>query len=407
MIFRLHKANKQLSGQIHLSASKSESNRVLIMNALSGGLLLSNLSDARDTVTMQRLLSSGDAVWDVLDAGTTMRFCTAYLGIEGDDVVITGSPRMKERPIGLLVDALKRIGADISYEGIEGYPPLRISKIEEQSADHISIPGNVSSQYISALLMSAPRLPKGLSIELTGEIYSLPYIEMTLGLMEHFGISHEMNGSIITIQPQHYQSASYKVESDWSGASYWYSLAALSEEVDLTLIGLRENSFQGDQEIHKIMSAMGVESNFGSDGVRLRKMAWLEDELSIDFRHCPDLAQTVMVAAAIKGLRLEMTGLESLKIKETNRVAAMMTELSKLGASLKEDTGRWTLTPGEVPAQIKVISTYEDHRMAMAFAPVCTVRDVHIDNPSVVEKSYPGFWDHFASVGTKIQELNA
>ena len=406
MNYQLDQYHQPLNGDITLSSSKSESNRALIMNALSGNQLqLKNLSDARDTQTMQRLLSERQPVWDVIDAGTTMRFCTAYLAIMGSGEIITGSDRMKERPIKLLVDALRRLGAKIDYLAQEGFPPLRISaQKNDTNAQEISIPGNISSQYISALLMIGPTLPDGISIELTGEIFSRPYIEMTLALMHHFGVNSTWKDQTLHINPQRYKAQSYTIESDWSGASYWYSMVALNQESSITLRGLRSHSFQGDQNIVNIMSKMGVKTEFKSDKVQLTSIPVTEINQIIDFKNCPDLAQTVMVVAAIKGIKLTMIGLESLKIKETDRVMAMKKELLKIGGLLNEENGIWRLKSGTVPEHLETIETYEDHRMAMAFAPLCMIRAITIRDIEVVKKSYPGYWAHLKSVGIIFNE---
>jgi len=401
MKYRLDHYSQPLNGNITLSSSKSESNRTLIINALSGNQLqLKNISDARDTQTMRRLLSDRQPVWDVLDAGTTMRFCTAYLAITGSGETITGSNRMKERPIKLLVDALRKLGAKIDYLEQEGFPPLRISAQKNNfQSQKISIPGNISSQYISALLMIGPMLPDGISIKLIGEIFSRPYIEMTLALMDHFGIKSTWKNQYINIKSQRYQGRSYTIESDWSGASYWYSMVALNKESNITLRGLRARSFQGDQNIINIMSKMGVETEFISDGVELTSIPVSELNQTIDFKNCPDLAQTVMVVAAIKGIKLIMTGLESLKIKETDRIQAMKKELLKIGSLLHEENRYWKLTPGTIPEDIETIETYDDHRMAMSFAPICMIKPLTIKNIDVVKKSYPGYWVDLKSVG--------
>ena len=401
MKYRLDHYSQPLNGNITLSSSKSESNRTLIINALSGNQLqLKNISDARDTQTMRRLLSDRQPVWDVLDAGTTMRFCTAYLAITGSGETITGSNRMKERPIKLLVDALRKLGAKIDYLEQEGFPPLRISAQKNNfQSQKISIPGNISSQYISALLMIGPILPDGISIKLIGEIFSRPYIEMTLALMDHFGIKSTWKNQYINIKSQRYQGRSYTIESDWSGASYWYSMVALNKESNITLRGLRARSFQGDQNIINIMSKMGVETEFISDGVELTSIPVSELNQTIDFKNCPDLAQTVMVVAAIKGIKLIMTGLESLKIKETDRIQAMKKELLKIGSLLHEENRYWKLTPGTIPENIETIETYDDHRMAMSFAPICMIKPLTIKNIDVVKKSYPGYWVDLKSVG--------
>ena len=397
----LRKQDKwQMSGSVGISSSKSESNRLLLIDALaSKKMALSNLSTARDTQTMSRLLEEKALIWDVLDAGTTMRFCTAYLALKGQGETITGTDRMQQRPIGPLVNCLRSLGAKIDYLNNDGYPPLRINGIKEQLSDRIEIPGNISSQYISALLMIAPMLPNGLTIHLTTEIFSRPYIEMTLKLMEKYAVKHEWDGQTISIKPQSYEAHEneYAVESDWSGASYWYSFVALGEG-ELFLPNLRKDSTQGDQAIGDIMSKLGVKSTFEASGVRLSKTSDYQKEIDLNFKECPDLAQTVMVVAAAKGVKLNMIGLESLKIKETDRVAALTNELAKIGATLSENGSNWTLSPSkDLPTSVE-IKTYEDHRMAMAFAPLCCVMDVTIEEPDVVKKSYPEFWEEVEKV---------
>ncbi|MAE84076.1 MAG: 3-phosphoshikimate 1-carboxyvinyltransferase [Flammeovirgaceae bacterium] len=404
--YLLKKFDQPLKGRVQLTSSKSESNRALLINALSGNKLsLDNLSAARDTQTMTRLLQELGQTWDVLDAGTTMRFSTAYLGVKGQGEIITGTERMCQRPIGLLVDALRKLGATVEYQKVEGYPPLKIWGIKEQKTNRIDIPGNISSQFISALLMIGPSLPNGIEINLTTEIFSRPYIEMTLGLMKRFGVTAEWEGQLIKIASQEYTGGAYTIESDWSGASYWYSMAALNADSDIILGGLREDSLQGDQEIATIMEKLGVSTTYIDGGAHLKTTDRVEKEIHIDFKTCPDLAQTVLVVAAIKGATLKMTGLESLRIKETDRIAAMQNELAKMGATLTEEGSSWTLTPGMLPEQIEMIDTYDDHRMAMAFGPVCQVQEVLIDDPSVVNKSYPAYWDDLKSVGTVIEEV--
>jgi 3-phosphoshikimate 1-carboxyvinyltransferase len=390
---------------IPLASSKSESNRALIINKLAGGISnLENLSSARDTQIMKKLLHVDVESYDVHDAGTVMRFMTAYLALTAGSATITGTERMCLRPIGLLVDALNELGANIVYKNEEGYPPMLIDKIEHQKSNELTIPGNISSQYISALLMIAPCLPQGLKINMSGQIYSMPYIKMTLGLMSHFGINYEFEDQTISISSQEYKSNNYTIESDWSGASYWYAFAALAEEAEIKLLGLKQDSFQGDQAIVEIMEMLGVSSTFEADGVVLKKKESL-DTIKYDFRNCPDLAQTIMTVAAAKGVRLEMSGLESLKIKETDRTAAMSTELSKIGANLEEQSnGIWVIserTINKIETPI-VLNTYEDHRMAMALAPLCMLYDIEINDPSVVQKSYPEYWEHLELVGINV-----
>lgn len=390
---------------IPLASSKSESNRVLIMRELTGEkAILHNLSSARDTQIMKGLLSSQEPELNVLDAGTVMRFMTAFLTLSPEERILTGTERMCKRPIGILVDALNKIGSQITYVGETGYPPIKIRGIEIQKSAKLKIPGNISSQYISALLMIAPQLPQGLEIELEGEIYSLPYINMTLSLMSKFGIDYSFDGNNIKIENQNYQPAEYTVESDWSGASYWYSMVALAEKAEIKLIGLRANSYQGDSAIVEIMDHLGVKSEFIEDGVLLTKKENVS-VLKYDFRNCPDLAQTIIAIGAAKKVELEMTGLESLKIKETDRTAAMSTEVAKLGANLYEqDSKTWILTFDKAHSGSSNLEfdTYEDHRMAMALAPLATKYNTIINDPKVVRKSYPEYWEHLQLAGMVI-----
>ena len=392
---------------IPLASSKSESNRALIIDALTGFRCeLKNLSTARDTQTMIRLLKSSDRMADVLDAGTTMRFLTAYFAITGQQKTMTGTPRMCERPIGILVDALRTLGADITYLKKEGYPPLQLNGFSPSETNRVSIRGDVSSQYISALLMIAPTLPNGLTLELTGAIGSRPYIEMTLEQMAYFGVDAQADWhqKTITIAPKPYTPKPYAIESDWSGASYWYSVAALAndEETEINLLGLKAKSLQGDSAIVDSMRSLGVESQFTETGVRLTKRP-AESSLTWDFTDCPDLAQTVAVCAAVKGVPLTLTGIESLKIKETDRVAALQAELRKIGAELVEIEPNHRYEVRQLPNKPKppaTIATYDDHRMAMAFAPVAMQQGIIIEEPDVVAKSYPSFWDDMAQVVT-------
>lgn len=407
MKYRLIKYSERLKGVVQLESSKSESNRALIISALANGKSdLEYLSNARDTQTMLALLNSKDDILDVKDAGTTMRFLTAYLAVKGSGQVITGTDRMKKRPIGPLVDALRSIGAQIEYVEEDGFPPLKINKIKHQKNDLIKIPGNISSQYISALMMIAPQLSSGLTIELTTEVFSRPYIELTINLMKKFGVEVEFKKNLINVAPQQYEPTTHEIEGDWSGASYWYSFVGLStHKSSLILPRVRTYSSQGDRVIADIMFKLGVASHFEFGKVKLLQRDENEDLLEIDFRNCPDLAQTVMAAAAVLGITLKMTGLESLKIKETDRIAAMRNELAKIGANLTEENDRWIMTPSDdLPKSIEV-ETYEDHRMAMAFAPLCQVMDVVIDDPDVVNKSYPGFWEEIRKLGIKIEEV--
>ncbi|MDZ7606407.1 MAG: 3-phosphoshikimate 1-carboxyvinyltransferase [Cyclobacteriaceae bacterium] len=392
------------SATIHLPSSKSESNRALIINAFAGGQLF-NLSEARDTQTMIRLLQTKEEVLDVLDAGTTMRFLTAFCALTDQKKILTGTARMCERPIGILVDALRQIGASINYLEKEGFPPIQTNGFTKQVNDEISIRGDISSQYISAILMVAPSLPNGLTLHLEGKIASRPYIEMTLELMRNFGAKATFTSNTITVASGAYIPSEFHIESDWSGASYWFSMVAVAETAEITLTGLKPQSLQGDNRIIEIMNQLGVQANFTSSGLLLRKKKH-EKTFSYDFSDCPDLAQTVAVTCALKNIPAKFTGLESLKIKETDRILALQQELHKIhGSLIQSDEKTWKLTPATtIPSSSGIsIETYDDHRMAMAFAPLALMMDVTIDNPSVVNKSYPGFWKDMEIAGFSIQ----
>lgn len=385
---------------IPLPSSKSESNRVLIIDALTEGKNeISNLAEARDTQTMIRLLGKNPPVYDVLDAGTTMRFLTAYATITNQNKVMTGTARMCQRPIGILVDALRAIGAEIHYMNVEGYPPLAIHGLAEQTSDKVKIRGDVSSQYISAMLMIAPILPKGLEIELEGKVGSRTYIEMTLELMAKFGINYSWEENIIKVAHQSYQPTEFMVESDWSGASYWFSLLACADSGELFLKGLKEDSLQGDSKIVEIMSHLGIKSTFNKEGVKLEKIP-VTGLKEFDFTHCPDLAQTVAVTCAILGQDAKFTGLESLRIKETDRIYALQQELAKFNAEFNEvEPEVFQVIPSVTMPNEVQIHTYDDHRMAMAFMPLLTKTKVLIEDPEVVNKSYPSFWKHCQLAG--------
>lgn len=389
---------------IQLPSSKSESNRILIINALAGGdSELSNLSEARDTRTMIRLLDGDEDTWDVGDAGTTMRFLTAFAAATGKNKILTGTARMQERPIKLLVDALRSLGAEIAYQKKEGYPPIHINGIKNQLTNKLSIRGDVSSQYISALLMVAPSLPQGMELQLTGTINSRPYIDMTLELLKLFGIKAVEKDNIISIARQKFSPSSYTVESDWSGASYWFSMVSLAEQAKITLKGLKKNSFQGDSKVVGIMEKLGVKTTFIEGGLTLSKTPHA-DETTIDFATCPDLAQTIAVVCAAKGIKCTMTGLQTLRIKETDRIAALQNELRKIGADLEETISdqEWNVIPTADSSWAKntvTFETYEDHRMAMAFAPLATLANIDIKEPEVVAKSYPRYWDDLQEAG--------
>lgn len=388
----------------YLPASKSISNRVLILNALSGNKsTLHNLSDANDTQLMLKRIGSAESIIDVEDAGTTMRFLTAYFSVTGQHKVLTGTARMKERPIGILVDALQTLGADITYKEKPGYPPLEVKQFTGQKTDTISIRGDVSSQFISALMMIAPCLPQGLTLRLEGKVGSRPYIEMTASLMESFGVSPELREREIRIPSGKYKPTTFSVESDWSAASYWFAFTALAKEAEVRLPRLFQKSLQGDSAVAGIMEQLGVVTTIDGDHINLTKGSTV-DHIQQDFTHCPDLAQTIAVVCAAKGIKGVFTGLESLRIKETDRIAALQNELRKIGADLLEFPDRWELQPSEKLPEHALFQTYKDHRMAMAFAPLATVMNISIENPSVVRKSYPRFWDDLGAVGFDIKQ---
>ena len=401
-IVKVFHPTKKIHASILLPSSKSESNRVLIINALcEQPCQLTNLSEARDTQTMMRLLASTDLTLDVLDAGTTMRFLTAYCTVKNRETILTGTARMCERPIQLLVDALRELGAAIEYTKNEGFPPIHIKNFTSKN-NKLAIRGDVSSQYISALLMIAPTLPQGLELELVGKVASVPYIQMTLQLMENFGVKGKWGGNTISVKPQKYHAATYMVESDWSGSSYWYSVASLMHESEIKLLGLKKDSLQGDAAIVQIMEKLGVSTVFEADGVLLRKTK-TEKTFEWDFTHCPDLAQTVAVVCAAKGVEAKMTGLESLKIKETDRLIAVRDELAKFGIKAQDINDEILLIPSqEMQAPTAMVKTYKDHRMAMAFAPLGLLFSIEIEKPEVVEKSYPRFWEDLAKGGFEI-----
>lgn len=387
-----------------LPSSKSLSNRALIIEALAGNQsVVSNLSSARDTVLMKKLVRSGDREINAMDAGTTMRFLTAYFALTNQKKVLTGSPRMKERPIALLVDALRAIGASINYLEREGFPPLETKGFATQFAREVEIPGNVSSQYISALMMTAPALPHGLTIRLTGKVGSRPYIEMTASLMRHFGLEVHAQENSIYIPNGIYNPVPYRVEPDWSAASYWFGFTALAEEAEIFLPEVSSQSRQGDIAIVEIMRRLGVEGKFDSKGLRLTKTS-PSQSIKWDFVDCPDLAQTILPVCACLNIPGTFTGLESLLIKETDRIAALQNELGKAGARLTSSRpGEWAFVPGDISGlKALTFETYHDHRMAMGLAPLATLMDVTIHDPKVTDKSYPTYWDDVRSLGFEV-----
>jgi 3-phosphoshikimate 1-carboxyvinyltransferase len=411
-ILQLSRPDRNLQGEVFLAGSKSISNRVLIIQALcKDDFAIHHLANAKDTETLKVLLSSHHEILDTGAAGTTFRFLTAYLASSDKAHVLTGSERMKQRPIGVLVDALRQLGAEITYLEKEGYPPLRIMPAADFGNNaRLSIPASTSSQYITALLLLGPTLPQGITLELEGKIVSRPYIEMTLGLMKHFGVTHTWEGNTIRIEPQAYQAKTFTVEADWSAASYYYSLAALSDSCDLQLHGLFADSFQGDAVLPDMYTAFGVQTEFNETGLRLTKPAGTTPPplFEYDFIACPDIAQTLAVTCAGLGTQGLFTGLETLRIKETDRIAALKNELAKVNSFFSplpakfsknsqkeyfmlEGKAEWTSAP--------TFATYEDHRMAMAFAPLALYAPIAMAEPEVVSKSYPDFWKDLGRLG--------
>ena len=390
---------------IELTGSKSETNRLLLLAALYPNLKLLNDSNAHDVSVMKKALQLSSGTVDIHHAGTAMRFLTAYFSVtENAEVLLTGSDRMKQRPIALLVDALRALGATIEYRGEEGYPPLHI-KGAVLPHSSVSIAANVSSQYLSALCLVGAKLPEGLEIELVGSITSLPYLNMTLQLLERIGISARLDDRRIRISPKsEIEPISLAVESDWSAASYYYSIVALSKlGTKATLSTLREDSLQGDRVLSKIYKDFGVSTRFDDGKVVLEKVSDpVSQTLSYDLKDAPDIAQTIAVTAA--GLQVDcyLTGLHTLPIKETDRLAAMKCELEKVGADVEIDAESLRVFGQNAKLQSASIASYNDHRMAMAFAPIAILIPLTIEESFVVEKSYPDFWKHLSSIGYQI-----
>ncbi|WP_307997139.1 3-phosphoshikimate 1-carboxyvinyltransferase [uncultured Bacteroides sp.] len=407
MRYRLS-APSAIKATIQLPASKSISNRALIINALAeGNHTPDNLSDCDDTYVMIKALTDGEDIIDIMAAGTAMRFLTAYLSVTPGERTITGTARMQQRPIQILVNALRELGAEIDYVNNEGFPPLRI-KGAELKGNEITLKGNVSSQYISALLMIGPALKNGLILHLTGEIISRPYINLTLQLMQDFGAKAAWTSpDSISVAPQPYTSIPFTVESDWSAASYWYQIVALSPQAEVELLGLFHNSYQGDSRGAEVFSRLGITTEFTPKGVKLKKTGKAPERLEEDFVDIPDLAQTFVVTCVLMNIPFRFTGLQSLKIKETDRIAALKNELRKLGYVIEEENDSILTWNGEhcEPDETPVIATYEDHRMAMAFAPaIFYCPNMQIADPQVVTKSYPGYWEDLKQAGFQVTE---
>lgn len=409
---------EHIDTSIMLPASKSISNRALIIQALTkGGMMPENLSDCDDTEVIIRGLGRQSEIIDIKASGTAMRFMTAYLSATDGEYTITGTERMKHRPIGILVDALRYLGAEIEYVGEEGYPPLRI-RGRQLEGGTLLIAGDVSSQYISALLMIAPILTKGLELKLTGNIISRPYIDLTLHLMHEFGVAAEWSDfDTIRVKPQPYQQRAYTIESDWSAASYWYEILALTDDTlsKVALQGLKDGSRQGDSTVRYIFSLLGIKTSFKEKDVNgmpealLTRHSRMLNRMDYDFTNQPDLAQTLIAVCPVLGIPFHFTGLGTLKIKETDRIEAMKREMEKLGYILHEEEGTALSWTGErcEPMTQPTIDTYEDHRMAMSFAPLAIkLGEIRINNPEVVSKSYPHYWADLRKAGFKIQQVD-
>ena len=399
--------NKLIRDEIFISGSKSESNRLLILQKLFSEIAIENLSDSDDTHHLQHALTTSDAEINIGHAGTAMRFLTAYFAVQKNrTVVLSGSARMHNRPIKILVDALRDLGAQIESVEKDGYPPLRITGTE-LSKDSVKINGNVSSQYISALLLIAPSLPNGLEIELIGEITSIPYIQMTLSLLSQIGVESTFEGQEIKIQSlKEVAPKTIVVESDWSSASYFYSIAALSEVgSEITLSAYKEQSLQGDSVLSSIYEHFGVTTEFSENKITLRKVAESSNNvLEVDLIKAPDIAQTIAVTCFGLGIACDLTGLHTLKIKETDRLEALKAELTKLGADISV-TDHSLHLQGRLKLNSDVqIETYHDHRMAMAFAPLGMLTSLEILDAKVVTKSFRNFWEDMRQLGFELTE---
>lgn len=414
MKFKLQKKDSVLQGVVHLDGSKSISNRALMIRALSGKpFKIENLSTSDDTKAMESLIGQESGVLDVGPAGTTFRFLTAYFATREGEQVLTGSERMKQRPIGALVNALRAIGADIEYLEKEGYPPLLIKAPRDLGTpSEIEVPATISSQFISALLMIAPTLPNGLKVRLAGNLVSASYLQMTLDMMRYFGVDYRFSGEQIIVSHQAYEAIDFRVESDWSAASYHYALAALAAEADLTLSGLFRESTQGDSATVELFSRLGLQTTWGEDSLRITKGGEIKSMLEYDFILCPDIAQTMAVVCGAMGVIGVFSGLETLSIKETDRIQALKNELAKVGVSFVKAPPHFSKKTGKTYHMVEgkaswneppSFPSYHDHRMAMAFAPLSVLDPIIIEDPKVVGKSYPDFWKDLVSLGWEIE----
>ena len=397
----LQTTHSNLKAKIAVTGSKSETNRLLLLQALFPNITLTNTSNSDDSEVMQKALKGNEEIIDIHHAGTAMRFLSAYFATqEGREVVLTGYSRMQERPIKVLVEAIAQLGAKITYEKEVGYPPIRIEG-QKITASKVNMAANVSSQYISALLLIAPKLENGLELVLEGEITSVPYIKMTLALLNDLDIQTSFEGNVIKVFPkQEVETKEMVVESDWSSASYFFSLVALADEASISLTSYKENSLQGDSALVEIYKQMGVVSHFENNVLCLSKMPNFKPEtLNLELNNTPDIAQTIVVTCLGLGIGCYLTGLHTLKIKETDRLEALRIELTKLGGNISVTNDSLTLIPSSKINHNVKIATYNDHRMAMAFAPLALKVPIIIENADVVSKSYPDFWEDMKSLG--------
>ncbi|RKR07785.1 3-phosphoshikimate 1-carboxyvinyltransferase [Maribacter vaceletii] len=392
---------------IKITGSKSESNRSLLLKALYSSINISNISNSDDAIVMEKGLQITTGEVDIHHAGTAMRFLTSYFATqEGKEITLTGSQRMTERPIKVLVEALQSLGADISYVKNEGYPPIHI-KGKKITKNKVSLPADISSQYISSLLLTAPSLENGIELELVGKITSVPYIKMTLALLSQIGVESSFVGNTITVSSKkEVATTNLVVESDWSSASYYYGLIALSDVgSQITLSAYKENSLQGDSVLAKIYTDFGVQTTFKENQIVLEKIQKEQlPKVIIDLANAPDIAQTIAVTCFGLGVACHLTGLHTLKIKETDRLEALHTELSKLGANITVTNEALSLEPSENIIPDVAIDTYNDHRMAMAFGPLALKTSLFINDAGVVSKSYPDYWEDFKRLGIVIKE---
>ncbi len=404
---KIYGPQSPIDADLSIGGSKSISNRVLLIRALcEDNFSIDNLSDSDDTETMLKLIDSDEDTYDVHHAGTCFRFLTARLAITAGEQLLTGSSRMLQRPIGPLVDALRTIGADIEYRGADGYPPLLIRSFNNQMSGKVSIDAGMSSQFISALCMIAPVLPHGLEIELTGDLVSRSYLEMTLSIMSDFGIQSTFADNTIEISHQKYVAKDYVVESDWSSVSYQYAIAALSKDSKINLSHYFKNSYQGDSRVIELYKNFGVTTVYNDGSISIKSDGVIPKVIKYDFINQPDLAQTYAVMAAALGVELHYKGVQTLAIKETDRMSALATELAKVGVTISKSDGEYEyVQTGKAVVDNPIFDTYQDHRMAMAIAPLAIINPIYINDPEVVTKSYPNYWNDLATLGFEITSV--